>query len=347
MIRDYTSIQIAMLVSLMLHLSAYGGWYFRGSFARIAFLKPVARIINALAAEFHPATKTAAAPAEQTITFVDLAPEARQPEPVAPPAPPPTPHTFIETDPEQQAEKDPEHAEYYSDRPSVAANPDNPTGKEGDTPYLEGTETRMASSDDRNFARPAPAPPQPVTPPSPATQATPATKPKEAEKPVELADRGLKAAPPKKTEIAFATPVTPPPAPPQPVLQTPGGATSTSKSKLTAVGVSRQGIAAFNVAGSPFGEYDKKLIAAVTARWYALIDRYGIYERTGDVTLNFELYDDGTVRNLERKANSAGEILALYCEKAIVDSAPFDPFPTSLRLLVGAEPREVNFTFYY
>ena len=33
--------------------------------------------------------------------------------------------------------------------------------------------------------------------------------------------------------------------------------------------------------------------------------------------------------------------------KAIVDSAPFEPLPDKLRMLIGNQPREVNFTFYY
>ena len=57
--------------------------------------------------------------------------------------------------------------------------------------------------------------------------------------------------------------------------------------------------------------------------------------------------DDGTVRAMETKENTAGQILALFCEKAVVDSAPFEPLPDRLRILIGNEPREVNFTFYY
>ena len=120
-----------------------------------------------------------------------------------------------------------------------------------------------------------------------------------------------------------------------------------AKSRLTAAGVSRIGVAAFNVADSPFGAYDKQIIRAVQSRWYALIEQNRLYERAGEVTLHFQLLDDGTVQGMETKENTAGIILALFCEKAIVDSAPFEPLPEKLRMLVGKEPREVNFTFYY
>ncbi len=106
-------------------------------------------------------------------------------------------------------------------------------------------------------------------------------------------------------------------------------------------------MAAFNVASSPFGAYDRQLIRAVQQRWYSIIDRFGVLERAGTVTLHFELYEDGSIRNLQRRENTAGEILALYCEKAVTDAAPFEPLTEDLRRLVGAEARQVDFTFYY
>ena len=89
------------------------------------------------------------------------------------------------------------------------------------------------------------------------------------------------------------------------------------------------------------------IVRAVQSRWFALIEQNGLYERGGQVTLHFQLLDDGTVQAVEVKENTAGQILALFCEKAVVESAPFEPLPDNLRVLVGKEPREVNFTFYY
>ena len=122
---------------------------------------------------------------------------------------------------------------------------------------------------------------------------------------------------------------------------------TTMKSRLTASGVARIGVDAFNVEASPFGEYDQKMVRAVQSRWYALIEKYAIYERSGTVTITFALREDGTAQNLQRSENSVGELLASFCEKAILDSTPFEPFPDRLRLLLGNQPREASFTFYY
>jgi hypothetical protein len=128
---------------------------------------------------------------------------------------------------------------------------------------------------------------------------------------------------------------------------TPGREIIARKAHLTAVGVSGTGVAAFNVAESPFGAYDKKIFKAVEGRWFALIDRFGMYERAGTVTVYFELLDDGKIRGMKVSDNTAGQILSLFCEKAIIESGPFDPLPANLRALAGKEPREASFTFSY
>jgi hypothetical protein len=150
------------------------------------------------------------------------------------------------------------------------------------------------------------------------------------------------ATPPARTAIPAALPVPP---------VVPGTGTGREimavKSKLTGSGTAKIGVAAFNVAESPFGAYDKLIVRAVQSRWYALIEKNALYERGGQVTLQFQLLDDGTVQGMKVAENTAGQVLALFCEKAIVESAPFEPLPETLRLLIGKQPREVNFTFYY
>jgi len=219
-----------------------------------------------------------------------------------------------------------------------------------------------------------PVTPAPPSPPAAAAQATPVTAapaaPSTAESPTAptaesgevVAGEPLKPVPEKTLamvpkEISMPAPTAQPqPVPTAPPLVSDGARSAAPssrreigaiKSRLTAFGVSRTGIAAFNVAESPFGAYDKAIVRAVQARWYRLIEQHGLYERAGEVTLHFQLLDDGTIRAMETKENTAGQILALFCEKAVVDSAPFEPLPDRLRILIGNEPREVNFTFYY
>lgn len=350
-LRENLQTEIAILVSLMLHVIAFGSWQYRAALSRFPLFKPFAKMMI-----LSHERAQAPAPKVQTITFVEVqetASATRSKEP----------NEFIETDPSQVTGAKPKDTQLYSDKPTVAANPENPTAEAGDTPYIAGKDTRFMSTEDVTLEKGAPAPPSPpvavarpapVAPPAPAKTAKPKAEPVK-----EVADTGAKKVEEKKLamlaqDLPLTQPLTPP-APPAavPAPPAPSAASSSAreigavKSQLTASGASRKGVAAFNVAESPFGEYDKKIVKAVQSRWYALIQRYGIYERAGTVVLHFELHDDGAVKNLSRAENSAGEILALFCEKAVVDSAPFEPLPDSLRALVGKEPREVNFTFFY
>lgn len=321
--REFIASELAILASLILHLLAFFTWAQSDRLARLALFRPLAKLFTA------PVWAPPSPPAEPpvpTITFVQTPEEAR---------------TFTETDAKQFTGEEPKQASLYSALSTVAANPENPTGKVGETPYLEGKETRVMSTETV-----APSAGLPVAVPKPPAPPPPQVLDKPLEPDKKVADTGVKVVEEKKLVMAEKPPepVAPsvPVAPPESHREI-----AAIRSRMTAVGAGRVGIAAFNVAGSPFGEYDKMLIRAVQSRWYALIEQNRLYERAGTVTLHFNLKADGTVQNMEVKENSAGQILGLFCEKAVVDSAPFAPLPENLQVLIGNDPREVNFTFYY
>ena len=89
------------------------------------------------------------------------------------------------------------------------------------------------------------------------------------------------------------------------------------------------------------------MIFAVQSRWYAVLNEKRMDVHAGTVVLQFDLRADGSVANMVVKENSAGFDLGLYCEKAVVESAPFAPLPESLQRLIGSDAREIIFTFYY
>jgi len=370
--RENIPVEIALLVSLLLHVMAFGMWQYRGTLARMPLLSSMARLLQAV----HLPTVSASHP--QTITFVELDEPAAKKQPVPREEETEKAQRFMETDASQVTGEKPKQAKYYSDQSTVAANPHNPTGKKSETPYLEGKETRAPNSVDvptpSGISQPlvvqrgsAGAIPAAAKPAPPQTARAPLPQPKAPEQPKEVAPQGLKIVEEEKLAMAPKTSVKPEVAsdatqPTSPALAEPGEAGAPTvvtepgvpgreivarKAHLTVAGVTRAGVAAFNVAESPFGAYDKKIIRAVQSRWYALIDRFGMYERAGQVTVHFELLDDGQVQGLQITENTAGQILALFCEKAIIESGPFDPLPDNLRALVGKEPREASFTFYY
>ena len=354
--QSYITSELAVLASLALHVLMFMGWQNRAMLGRLALFRPLAKAFANAPARPQPT------PVAPTITFVqEPAPQRAADH-----------RQFIETDPSQVTGEEPKNARFYSANSTVAANPENPSGKLDETPYLAGKETRLSSTDDVVPGAPAaPVPPRvaaPVLPP-PVAPPVQVAAPKPAEPKIEAAETGLKVAETKQVALldppahsvetggpvsapapSVTAPVSPP-SPPTVPTPVPGSGSNREiaarKSHLMVAGVSRIGIAAFNVASSPFGEYDRALIRAVQNRWYALIDQNRLYEHTGTVVLHFELLADGTVHDLTTKDNSAGITLGLFCEKAIVESAPFAPLPESLQRLIGGDPREIVFTFYY
>jgi len=308
---------MAILASLVVHILSFVGWQHRTVLGRMAFFRPLVKVLTAA-----PVHRPKVLPATPTITFVQEPAPQRQ---------------FIETDTSQVTGEEPKNARFYSDNSTMAANPQNPSGKDGDTPYLDGSETRMLSTAN---VRPQPpgAPAAPPATPQPVTQ-------KPAEPVKELAATGMKVVEEKK-ETPEEKPVTPP------ARKTVAGSNSrrelaAAKSRATSLGVRRLGVEALNVASSPFGAYDKALIYAVQSRWYEVLNTQRMDTHAGTVELKFDLLADGSVANMEMKANSAGPALGLYCQKAVVESAPFAPLPEDLKRLIGGDSREIIFTFYY
>ena len=350
--QSYLSTEVAMLASLVLHVLAFMGWQNRAILGHFPLFRPLAKIFASAPARPQPI------PVTPTLTFMQEPASQRVEDR----------RQFIETDASQVTGEEPKHARFYSAQSTVAANPNNPTDKTSDTPYLDGKETRLTSTENV-VPGPAASAARPTTPP---VQSQPAHAPTRATpKPVapagELAETGQKVGEPKQIAlldkvvipaepVAPATrpsanaPVTPPAPVVPPALLSSAGSNreiAARKSHLVAAGVSRIGVSAFNVASSPFGDYDRALIHAVQSRWYALIEQNGLYEHAGTVVLHFQLLADGTVHDVTTKDNSAGITLGLFCEKAIVESAPFAPLPESLQRLIGGDTREIVFTFYY
>jgi hypothetical protein len=69
--------------------------------------------------------------------------------------------------------------------------------------------------------------------------------------------------------------------------------------------------------------------------------------RSGKVVLRFNLYYDGRITNMQVAENDVGELLALVCQRAVLDPAPYEVWPSDLRRLAKSNFRDVQFTFYY
>jgi hypothetical protein len=234
--------------------------------------------------------------------------------------------TFVEV--AQPTTEVPQNTKYYSSQNSRAADP---TKGNKDVPQLKGKQTEVAKTENvprpdfnkLQAASPAPRPnnANPVKQPGDLTLGKPQdTKPQEQQRP-----RTIKQA---REQQAHQLPGV--------QMKQEGGA---SRHAL---------VPSFDVKTTPFGAYDEAFIEAVTQRWYDLLDsRQFAMDRTGKVTLRFHLNYDGTITDMSVLQNTVGDLLGYVCQKAINDPAPFAPWPSDMRLMIGENYREITFTFYY
>jgi hypothetical protein len=257
------------------------------------------------------------------------------------------PMTLVEV---SQADYDPPaKAKYYSNKSSRAANPDV---SDASQPKLNGQQHQVPKTEDQTLLSKI----QPETPP-PQPRPTPEEK-NDIEVPptpetVAAAAAGLG----HPGQPGTGTALTPAPAPaapaaherPRTVQQALQQQSLPGRQMQQEGGVRRQrAIPSFDVKGTPFGEYDHAIVMAVTQRWYDLLDsRRFAQDRSGEVVIQFRLKPDGTVMNLHQTQNSVGEMLGYVCQEAVEESAPFAKWPPDMMRMIGANYREITFSFYY
>ncbi|MBI5686096.1 MAG: energy transducer TonB [Verrucomicrobia bacterium] len=272
---------------------------------------------------------------------------------------------FIEVDALQASKTLPQNPKFFSDRSSLAANP-APKNRSAEIPKIEGRKLTQIETTTVHLpakTQPRPATPPPAARPAPkAPSATPARvetpKPVVTPKPAE----GITAPEPQRhpkqqqpqqqTAAKTAQPAAEAPAEPQAAPQlkfaessfglrpAPNEASPVQRDIPTMAsetdgGVARRGPTALNVVGMPQGAYSKKMFAEIGRRWTLLLEQHYADGQPGRVKLSFTLYPTGHVDNLKVAQNTASSILGSYCQKAVLDCAPFDPWPQELKLLGG------------
>jgi len=109
----------------------------------------------------------------------------------------------------------------------------------------------------------------------------------------------------------------------------------------------RHELASLDTKATPFGAYDSALVRAISQKWYDLLDaRDYASDSRGKVVLQFRLHYDGRVSDMNMSENTAGQVLGLLCQKAVLEPAPFAAWPSDMRRTLG-DTRNIQFTFYY
>jgi outer membrane biosynthesis protein TonB len=244
---------------------------------------------------------------------------------------------FVQVDPSQAVKDAPKNAKYYSAQNSRAANADSDA--DTGTPKIDGKQENVPKTEDTQRQKAFPLQPSP---------------PKETPQPEKNQDNA--AQPPG--DLAMLNPAlnkpteTPQIAPERPHTLEEARMMAGEKMKEDG-GVKRSHVAAsFDAIGSPFGEYDERVINAIEQHWYDLIDsRNNSTDHGGRVVVRFRLHYDGRVTDLRVVQSDVGELLSSMCISAISDPAPYERWPEpmyrKIKVESGVDYRDVQFTFFY
>jgi hypothetical protein len=250
-----------------------------------------------------------------------------------------TPLVFVEVT--QADPEPPKKTQYYSSKNSQAANPD--VTVDTSQPKLDGKQKNVPKTEDATVAQKL----QPSPPPAP-----PEPKPVEETRPSEslnIGDLKLNKPPEPKPEDQKGDQTPPRPRTLKQAQEQLQQQQLPGQKMQQDGGVRRVRISSsLDAKATAFGDYDLAIVRAVSQRWYDLLDSHRFaQERTGKVVLHFKLKPDGTVEEMKIAENTVGDLLGYVCEEAVQDVAPFEKWPSDMRREIGANYRDISFTFYY
>lgn len=223
----------------------------------------------------------------------------------------------------------PKDAKYYSSQNSHAADS---THRDSDIAEINGhqndvPQTTQAPRPEFNKLQPTPQPEQEQQPPQPTTD--PGDLTLATLKELKTQQQPQQQRPRKLAEVR-------PPQIPGLLMHQVGGSHEVALQPM------------LDAKATAFGAYDAAFIDAVTERWYQLLDRQlYAYDRTGSVTVQFRLNYDGSITDMKLKQNTVDTLLGTICEDSINDPSPFAAWPEDMRREIGANYRDITFTFYY
>ncbi len=220
---------------------------------------------------------------------------------------------LAETSPEGNREA-PADAPFVAARSQSAAQPVPVPGAKSALPRSEG-----ASPDTLRLAQATPAPPSdPVAPP-----------------PQPVAEAG--------TPRVAGTP----PRPANPLLAPPRPSGTSGLLLRNPSDVGRAGAIALDAKFSTYGDYAQRMLEAIQASWWRLLDRMSVPEfAAGTVVVRFRIHPDGTVTDATIVSSTVPALAALACKDAVTLPAPFDPWRPEMAALLGGE-EWVTLTFHY
>jgi hypothetical protein len=96
-----------------------------------------------------------------------------------------------------------------------------------------------------------------------------------------------------------------------------------------------------------FINYDARFVSEITQKWYDLLDQTNVPQMTGVVVLKFRQSFNGVMDNIEVEKTTVDSQLVSVCKKALLANFPYQAWPDGMLKKVGANYRQLTFTFNY
>jgi outer membrane biosynthesis protein TonB len=275
---------------------------------------------------------------------------------------PQSPLMFVEVDPENAVHEAPKTPKFYGAQSTLAGNPK--ITKPSDVPDIRGKQDKVLKTTENGKPKAQPLQPTPRPQPEVAKQAAPAPpKPEVAKQAVapkkEYTPGDMAMARPaekaqesdSKSEAQTAVAAQPQPQPtyqrPRTIAEAMARNGTLGEQTHQDGGVNRATMTpSLDVKGTAVGNYDAQFVAVVKAKWDQLWEGHSP-NGSGKVQLEFRLLPDGRITGMKMVQSEVSELMESFCEQAILDPAPFMPWPPEMRLEIPNDYRDVQFTFYY
>ncbi len=248
-------------------------------------------------------------------------------------------------------EKAPLDTRFYGAANTLAANPERKI--DSNLPQIDGPQDKVIRTEDKPKSQAKPLQPSPPKP-APAESESPREEkalPRESQPVGDLAflkPQDLLRPRPNQKENDTGSAAKTTHERPRKLSEVAAKPAMRSEKMKQTGGVNRLAVdSAFDVKGSPLGEYDRQFIDAVQQRWDYLCEQIHTFHE-GKVVLEFRLHYDGRVSEMKLNENTtSADLLAVICRQAILDPSPFGKWPIEMRREIGKDFRDVTFTFFY
>lgn len=275
---------------------------------------------------------------------------------------------YVDVNPDTATDNAPENAEFYSSQNAEAADMADPS--ELDQPLIDGSQSdvmRLRNSPNSQAEQGAQATATEISNEAQASAGQPEAKDETQQNPEDVGgwlgevdpNSEIKSVIAQEENVNTKTAQTPagdvngektptPQRPPRTLAEAQmRQASMESEMTLQEGGVNKFSLEpSVNTVSTLYGEYDAYMFRIIEKHWHNIL-RSSTARGIGRVHMKFRLHRDGRITGLKIGSYETSQVLALFCQRAIQETAPHAPWPEEMVEEIGANFRDMEIDFHY